>query len=79
MNLPRWIAALPVRLRSIVRRGRAEKDLDDELSFHLAMKARAARDIGISEAEAARQARLDFRGTPTNEGTVPRRMAVAVA
>ena len=62
MNLPRWIAALPVRLRSIVSRRRAEKDLDDELSFHLAMKARAARDAGISEAEAARQARLAFGG-----------------
>lgn len=62
MNLPRWIAALPVRLRSIVRRARAEQDLDDELSFHLAMKARAARDVGISEAEAVRQARLDCGG-----------------
>ena len=62
MNLPLWIAALPVRLRSIVSRGRAEQDLDDELSFHVAMKARAAREIGVSEAEAARQARLAFGG-----------------
>jgi hypothetical protein len=68
MNLPRWTAALPVRLRSIVRRARAEKDLDDELSFHLAMQARAARDGGISEAEAARQARLGLGGlTQTKE------------
>jgi hypothetical protein len=64
MNPTRWIAALPVRVRSIVRRARAEKDLDDELSFHLAMQARAARDAGFSEAEAVRWARLDSAGRP---------------
>jgi predicted permease len=62
MNLSRWIAALPVRLRSIVRRARTEKDLDDELSFHLAMQARAARGAGISPAEAVRRSRRDLGG-----------------
>src|SRR4051812_1615420 len=62
MNLPRWIAALPVRLRSMVSRRHAEQDLDDELSFHLAMKARADREVGLSGAETARQARLALGG-----------------
>ncbi|HYT64854.1 MAG TPA: ABC transporter permease [Vicinamibacterales bacterium] len=62
MNLPRWIAALPVRVRSIVGRARAENDLDDELSFHVAMQARAAHEAGTSEADAMRRARLDLGG-----------------
>jgi predicted permease len=62
MNPLRWIAALPVRLRSIVRRARTEKDLDDELSFHLAMQARATRDAGMSQAEAVRRTRRDLGG-----------------
>jgi predicted permease len=62
MNLSRWIAALPLRVRSIVRRARAEKDLDDELSFHLAMQVRAVRDAGVSETEAKRRARLGLGG-----------------
>ena len=60
MDVPRWIAALPVRLRSILRRARAEQDLEDELSFHFAMQARAARAAGRSEADALRRARLDL-------------------
>jgi putative ABC transport system permease protein len=55
MNVPRWITALPLRLRSIFRRTRAEQDLDDELSFHLAMEARAS---GDDKADALRRARL---------------------
>jgi putative ABC transport system permease protein len=62
MNLSRWIAALQVRVRSIVRRARTEQDLDDELSFHVAMQSRAAQDAGTSEADAMRRARLDLGG-----------------
>ena len=62
MNLPRWIAALPVRLRSILRRTQSEQDLNDELSFHLAMQARADLENGVSETDAIRRARLDLGG-----------------
>src|SRR5919107_113887 len=62
MNLPRWITALPVRVRTILRRQRTEHDLDDELSFHVAMRARAAREGGASEIDAMRRARLDLGG-----------------
>src|SRR4051794_33675364 len=62
MNLSRWLAAVPVRIRSLVHRRRAEKDLDDELAFHVAMQARAGREAGRSQVEAMRRARLDLGG-----------------
>jgi putative ABC transport system permease protein len=62
MNVSRWIVALPVRLRSIVRRARAESDVDDELSFHLAMEAHAAREAGVNDDDAVRQARIALGG-----------------
>lgn len=75
MNVPRWITALPLRLRSIFRRTRAEQDLDDELSFHLAMEARAS---GDDKADALRRARLASGQRAAGEGTMPRRVAAAV-
>src|SRR5262245_39106991 len=62
MNLSRWMVALPVRLRSIMRRTRAESDVEDELSFHLAMEAQAAREAGVKEDDAVRQARIALGG-----------------
>ncbi len=51
---------LRFRLRALVRRSRAEGDLDDELRFHLdrAVEQHVAR--GLSVREARRRARLDF-------------------
>ena len=51
---------LRFRLRTLVRRGRAEDDLDDELRFHLerAVEQHVAR--GLSVREARRRARLAF-------------------
>lgn len=62
MDVPRWIVAVPVRLRSILRRARIERELDDELAFHVAMDARVARDAGLSETDAVRRATLDLGG-----------------
>jgi hypothetical protein len=31
----RWIKALHLRLRSLLRRGRVEQELDEELRYHL--------------------------------------------
>jgi predicted permease len=63
VDLRRWIASLRLRLRAIVHRARAERDLDDELSFHIAMQAQAnhARS-GVSETAALQRARRDFGG-----------------
>src|ERR1017187_2829515 len=35
MAIENWFYTLPLRLRSLFRRGRVEKDLEDEMQFHL--------------------------------------------
>ena len=62
MYLRRWLDALPARLHPLLRRRRAEADLDDELSFHLEMEIRAGERRGLSRREAERRARLALRG-----------------
>jgi macrolide transport system ATP-binding/permease protein len=62
MRMPRWIDALPVRLRSVFRRARAEQDLDEELSFHLEMQTHAGEARGLSRPEAERRARIALQG-----------------
>ncbi len=62
MEWRQWIDTLQARLRAIVRPGRLERDLDDELSFHVAMQTRANLHAGMSEAEASRRARLALGG-----------------
>lgn len=52
MPCSRWIFTLPLRLRSLLRRAEVERDLDDELSFHLEMKEREEIGRGRSAAEA---------------------------
>jgi predicted permease len=49
-----------LRLRSLLRRDSVEKDLDDELRFHLEQQVDSYVREGLSRPEAARRARLDF-------------------
>lgn len=49
-------------LRSLVERRRFERDLDDELRFHLQARTEHWRREGLSTGEAARHARLEFGG-----------------
>ena len=58
----RWIYALRARLRALIRTERSEHELNDELSFHVAMQTQANLARGMSQAEAARRARLDLGG-----------------
>ena len=58
----RWIYGLLARLRALVRPGRSDHELNDELSFHVAMETQANMALGMSESEAARRARLDLGG-----------------
>ena len=58
----RWIHALTARLRAITRPARAERDLDDELTFHLAMQSHQNREAGMSADEANRRARIALGG-----------------
>lgn len=51
------------RIRSLWRRERGARDLDEELSFHLAMREERNRAEGMAPEEARRRARLRF-GNP---------------
>ena len=51
-----------LKIRALVFRGRVEKDLEDEVDFHLVMARRKHVAAGHSEEEAARLARLEFGG-----------------
>jgi putative ABC transport system permease protein len=57
----RWIHALAARRRAI-RPARAERDLDDELTFHLAMQSQQNQESGMSAEEANRRARIALYG-----------------
>ena len=58
----RWISALRARLRALVGPGRSDRELNDELSFHVAMAIQANVASGMSPAEAERRARLELGG-----------------
>jgi hypothetical protein len=45
------------RLRALVLRRQLERDLDDELRFHLEMRQEKAKDAGLSAADASIAAR----------------------
>src|SRR4051794_35180998 len=62
MDLRRWIYAARARWRALVHPRVAEQDLQDELSFHVAMEAQAHAEEGLSRAEAERHARVAFGG-----------------
>jgi predicted permease len=49
-----------LRLRALVLRKRVEQELDEELAFHIEMQTRKNLAAGMREAEARRQARIQF-------------------
>lgn len=58
----RWSYAVRARLRAILHPERSDRDLHDELSFHLAMETRDNVARGMSQADAERRARVHFGG-----------------
>ena len=54
---------LSLRLRALLRPGRVEQELDEELAFHLEREARQLIDEGLSPAEARERARARFGST----------------
>ncbi len=58
----RAIKFLLWRLRNFVRPSRTEREMGDELAFHIQSRAEHLASQGLSSTEAARQARLDFGG-----------------
>jgi hypothetical protein len=63
---PNWLGDLfsdmRYRLRSVFNRRAVERDLDDELRFHLEREAGKLQAAGLSPADAMRQARVAFGG-----------------
>ncbi|HET9400385.1 MAG TPA: permease prefix domain 1-containing protein, partial [Candidatus Acidoferrales bacterium] len=62
MRLMRWLLTIPLRLRSLFRSSQADRELDDELRDHLALKTADYVANGVPPAEARRRARLDLQG-----------------
>jgi predicted permease len=50
------------RVRTVIFRSREERELDEEIAFHLEQEEIKHREAGLSPAEARRRARLDFGG-----------------
>ena len=62
------IKGLRARLRALVRRTTAERELDEELRFHLEMETEKNVRAGMNPADARRRALRDFGGVePTKE------------
>jgi predicted permease len=57
MRIEHWIYSAPLRLRSLFRRSRVDRDLDDELQYHLERKTEEYIAQGMT-AEQARRAAL---------------------
>ena len=53
---------LLLRLRALARRNRAERELDEELNFHIEMAARKHRPAGMASAQARQSARAHSGG-----------------
>src|SRR5262245_57316785 len=62
MRIEHWWFTAPLRLKSIFRRGRVERELDEELQFHLDRKIDEGLAAGLSPEEARERARRAMRG-----------------
>jgi putative ABC transport system permease protein len=58
-----WLNALKLRLSAVWRGKQLERDLDDEMAFHLAMREQSLRDHGAAPDEARHRARRQFGNT----------------
>ncbi len=59
-----WLSILRLRWRALLHRRRLERDLEEELQFHLLERADRYRQAGMAPGEAIRGARRNF-GNPT--------------
>lgn len=61
-RIEHWWFTVPLRLKSLLRRGRVEQDLDEELQFHLENKIAEGVASGLSPDAARRAALRDMGG-----------------
>jgi predicted permease len=71
--LPGWMVATWLRIKASVRRRQLDRDLDDELQFHLAMREQKLTDQGVPLGEAHYAARREF-GNATEAKEMNREM-----
>src|SRR5713101_8242329 len=57
---PEWLTVIRLRLKALVKRRQLDRDLQDELSFHLAMREHKYLNAGLQPAEARTQTRRQF-------------------
>ncbi|MBK9169732.1 MAG: ABC transporter permease [Bryobacterales bacterium] len=62
MRLERWILIIPLRLRSLFRREDVDRELDEELAFHLDQRTQELVSRGLDPKEARRLAYLAMEG-----------------
>jgi predicted permease len=62
MRPEHWLYTIPLRLRSLFRRKRADEELDDELRDHLELATAQHVASGMTRDEAHRRARLELDG-----------------
>src|SRR5271156_5825815 len=62
MQAERWIYKLPLRLRSLLHRQKADEELDDELRDHLELKTQQYVSQGLAPQVARRAAVLEMGG-----------------
>ena len=62
MRPEHWLFTIPLRMRSLFRRSRADRDLDDELRDHLERKIELHLATGMTHKQAQRRARLELDG-----------------
>lgn len=57
---PEWLNEISLRLKGLIRRGELDRDLEDELSFHMAMREQKLAEQGVKPEEAHSAARRGF-------------------
>jgi len=62
MRPEHWLYTIPLRLRSLFRRGQADRELDDELRDHVTRKTEEFVARGMNPQDARRQALLEMGG-----------------
>ena len=62
MRPEHWLYTIPLRVRSLFRRQRAEAELDDELRDHLELATAAHVAKGMTPEDAHRRARIELEG-----------------
>ncbi|MDE3180823.1 MAG: ABC transporter permease, partial [Acidobacteriota bacterium] len=71
--LHEWITAVLLRIKALLRRRELDRDLNDELEFHLAMREQRLVEQGVTPEEAHYAARREF-GNPMRAKETNREM-----